>query len=128
MFHHIFLYHIMSLQFLLQHIYNIVFFDITFSCNILCYNFFCYNTFVTSHFVTSSILFVTLYFIGIFEFIQRKVLTDPECMDMKKEATRKFGTYCFYLFCIIFTYQFTREFIEYCGCYDDCGRYIHCSH
>ena len=109
----------MSQQILLQHIYNIVFFDITFSCNIRCY-----NTFVTSHFVTS--FFLTLYLIGIFEFIQRKVLTDPECMDMKKEATRKFGTYCFYLFCILFTYQFTREFIEYCGCYDDCGRNIHC--
>jgi ATP/ADP translocase len=27
---------------------------------------------------------------GIFEFIQQKVLNDPDCMDMKREATRKY--------------------------------------
>ena len=28
---------------------------------------------------------------GIFEFIQKKVLTDPECMDLKKESTRTYN-------------------------------------
>lgn len=44
------------------------------------------------YFVAHHSSLLTLHHVGIFEFIQKKVLTDPECMDMKKESSRTLRT------------------------------------
>jgi uncharacterized Rmd1/YagE family protein len=68
------------LHLLLYHFQHSTFSSLTFS-------------FLPLQFLTSLLRQSSLpHHVGIFEFIQKKVLTDPECMDMKKESTRTLRT------------------------------------